>query len=150
MSVLCIISCGKQKIWDKDIKAGPIKSKDIYTGSFTKKCIEYAEKFYKDSYCILSAKYGLLFPDEIVKGPYDECFHKKDSNSITKEEIRLQIKDKNIDKYEKFVILGGKFYTSMFKDICPEKVVINPLDGCQGIGKMMKKLNMLIKQEENI
>lgn len=38
----------------------------------------------------------------------------------------------------------------MFKDICPEKVVINPLDGCQGIGKMMRKINMLIKEEENI
>jgi hypothetical protein len=33
----------------------------------------------------------------------------------------------------------------MFKDICPEKVVTNPLDGCQGIGKMMKKLNDLDK-----
>jgi len=32
----------------------------------------------------------------------------------------------------------------MFKDICPEKVIVNPLSGCHGIGIMMKKLNVLM------
>jgi hypothetical protein len=145
MKVLCIVSCGKQKIWDKVINTDSVKSKDIYTGIFTRKCIEYAEKFLKDSYYILSAKHGLLFPDETVKGPYDECFHIKKSNPITKEELLLQIRSKKLDEYDKIIILGGKFYTTIFKDICPEKVVTNPLDGCQGIGKMMKKLNDLDK-----
>ncbi len=145
MKTLCIVSCGKRKIWDKNPEIGPTKAKNVYTGSFTKKCIEYAEKFYSDSWCILSAKYGLLFPDEIIQGPYFECFHNKNSNPITLDELTLQISGKKMDKYDRIVILGGKHYTEIVKKLFEGKEVFNPLEGCKGIGHMMKKLNELIQ-----
>ena len=67
MKEICIVAPGKKKIWDKGPLKGPVKYKEIYAGSFTRKCIEFAEKFYKNSYCILSAKYGFLHGEEVLK-----------------------------------------------------------------------------------
>ena len=36
MKTLCIVACGKRKIWDKNTNAGPIKAEYVYIGSFTK------------------------------------------------------------------------------------------------------------------
>ncbi len=145
MNELCIVACGKKKIWDKDSSVGSVKSKNLYTGIFTRKCIEYAEKYHKKSYCILSAKYGFLYPEEIVEEPYTECFHLKNTNPITKEALLLQLKSKKLDECEKIIVLGGNYYTEMMEDLFPKKEVINPLEGIGGIGKMMKRLNELIK-----
>ena len=124
---LCVVVCGKKKIWDENSNIGSVKSKDIYTGPFTRKCIEYAEKFYKNSYCILSAKYGFLYPDEIIKGPYNECFHQKKSNPISKNILILQIMSKKLNEFDKIIILGGKYYTNLIKDLFPQQDIINPL-----------------------
>ena len=56
MKTLCIIPCGSKKIWDKYPDLGPQKARDVYIGPFAKKCREYAETFYGESFCILSAK----------------------------------------------------------------------------------------------
>ncbi|MGB9937851.1 MAG: DUF6884 domain-containing protein [Methanobacterium sp.] len=146
MESLCIVPCGKKKIWDKIPNAGPINAKDVYIGPFAKKCKQYAEKFYSESWIIISAKYGFLKPDDIVPDYYDVCFHDKKSNSISIEELKKQIKEKNLDKYDKIIVLGGKYYTEMIKNVFPTKIVINPLNGCKGIGYMMARLNDSINE----
>ena len=144
MKSLCIIACGKKKIWDENQEICSIKAKELYVGSFTKKCIEYAEIVYPDSWCILSAKHGFLFPDEKILSNYSECFHNKESNPITLKELKIQIKNKQLDEYDEIIILGGKFYTGMIRNLFYKKRVFNPLSDCKGIGYMMKKLNELI------
>ena len=144
MKSLCIVACGKKKIWDENPDAESVKAENLYTGSFTRKCVEYAKKSDFDSWCILSAKYGFLFPDEVVQGQYNECFHNKTSNPMTLNELSSQIPSKELDKYEKIIILGGKYYTNMMEKLFNEKEVYNPLGDCKGIGHMMKKLNNLI------
>ncbi len=144
MKTLCIVACGKRKIWDESPEKGPVKAQNLYTGSFTKKCIEYAKKSDFDLWCILSAKYGFLFPDEVVQGQYNECFHNRSSNSVTLKELSSQIRFKKLNKYEKVIILGGNYYTEMIKKLFHEKEIYNPLNGCKGIGHMMKKLNDLV------
>lgn len=147
MKSLCIIACGKKKIWDENPETGSVKAENLYTGSFTRKCLEYAKRSGSDSWCILSAKYGFLFPEDIVQGPYNECFHNKGSNPMTLDELSLQIKVKELDNYDKISILGGIYYTNMINILFPKKVIYNPLDSCKGIGYMMKKLNDLIDGE---
>lgn len=147
MGTLCIVPCGKMKIWDKTPNAGPTYARDVYIGTFAKKCREYAEKFYPKSWLIISAKYGFLWPEDVVNGPYDVCFHDKKSNSISIEELKKQIKEKNLDKYDKIIVLGGKYYTEMIKNVFSTKEIVNPLYGCKGIGYMMAKLNESIKNE---
>ncbi|WP_414468790.1 DUF6884 domain-containing protein [Methanobacterium sp. ACI-7] len=144
MRELCIVACGKKKIWDEEDSRESVKSKDMYTGTFTRKCIEYAQKFHENSYCILSAKYGFLFPEETVNGPYCECFHLKNTHPISTDELLKQISGKNLNDYERIVILGGKFYNEMIIKLFKGKEIYNPLHGCKGIGMMIKKLNELI------
>ena len=117
MKVICIIPCGNRKIWDKNPNAGPTRARDVYIGPFAKKCKEYAEKFYPSSWCILSAKYGFLFPDDIVPGPYNVTFNDKRTNPISVEELSKQVKEKGLDRYEKILVLGGKKYVSMVRKV---------------------------------
>jgi len=146
MSTICIMPCGNKKIWDKNPDAGPTKARYVYVGSFTSKCQEYAEKFYPESWCILSAKYGFLFPDDIVPGQYDKCFNNKKSHPITIEELKASEAIPEMDKYDNFVVLGGKNYTEVVKNIFTDKNVYNPLSKCKGMGFMMQELNEAIKK----
>ena len=150
MKVLCIIPCGNRKIWDKNPNAGPTKARDVYIGPFAKKCKEYAEKFYPSSWCILSAKYGFLFPDDIVPGPYNVTFNDKRTNPISVEELSKQVKEKGLDKYEKILVLGGKKYVSVVKKVFSKKKVYVPLEGYKGIGYMMNRINKAIIDQETL
>ena len=73
-----------------------------------------------------------------------ECFHKKETRPISLNSLKAQIKSKKMDSYEKIIVLGGKYYTEMINDLFPHKEVCNPLEGCGGIGKMMKKIDEMI------
>ncbi len=42
------------------------KAEYVYIGSSAKKCIKYSKMFDPFSQCILSTKYGFIFPDDIV------------------------------------------------------------------------------------
>jgi len=148
--VLCIIPCGNRKIWDKNPNAGPTRARDVYIGPFAKKCKEYAEKFYPSSWCILSAKYGFLFPDDIVPGPYNVTFNDKRTNPISVGELSKQVKEKGLDKYEKILVLGGKKYVSVVKKVFSKKKVYVPLEGYKGIGYMMNRINKAIIDQKTL
>lgn len=147
MESLCIVSCGKKKIWDKNPNAGPTEAKSVYIGPFVKKCREYAEKFYLYNWMILSAKYGFLEPTDTVPISYDVCFHDKKSNSISIEDLKKQINEKDLDKYDKVIVLCGKFYTKIIGDVLSQKEIYNPLKGCKDIGHMIVKLNSFLEDK---
>lgn len=73
----------KQKIQNKNPDASSKEQGDVYTGSFANKCRKYAEQFYPFSWVILSAKYRLLFSDDIVSNPYNVSFSKNNTNPAT-------------------------------------------------------------------
>jgi len=143
---LCIVPCGKQKIWDKDPNAGPTKARDVYIGPFAKTCIEYAEKFYPNSYVILSAKYGFLFPDEIVPENYNVTFNDPKTNPITVEELRKQAERKGLTNYDEIVVLAGSNYVEIVKKVFTGKRVITPLRGLGGMGPMMSAMKKAIRE----
>lgn len=146
MRVLCIVSCGNRKIWDRRPNAGPQIAKNVYIGPFASKCREYAERFYLSSWVILSAKYGFLFPDDVIPGQYNVSFNDKNTDPVTVEELRSQAKDKGLYNYERIVVLGGKNYAQIIKDIFQNMEIYEPLIDCKGIGYMMRKLNEAIKR----
>lgn len=141
--ILCIVGCGKGKIWDKS-PVGPVKASELYTGTFSKKCIEYARKFYPHAWRILSAKYGFMKENDIIQEPYNACFHNKNSNPISISELSYQAEVKGLNRYDTIVVLGGKYYTHLIKSVFPQKHVHNPLKNCKGIGYMIQKLNMAL------
>ena len=144
MSVLCIVPCGRSKIWDERPKAGPTEAKYVYTGSFAAKCREYAEKFYPASWCILSAKYGFLFPNDIVPEPYHVCFNDKNTNPLSAGDLAAQVVERQLDKYERIVVLGGRNYRTMATEAFPRSEILAPLEHCKGIGYMMGLLKQAI------
>ncbi|GFP24686.1 hypothetical protein HKBW3S25_00123 [Candidatus Hakubella thermalkaliphila] len=146
MKTLCIVPCGNRKIWDKTPNIGSTEAKDVYIGPFAKKCREYDEKFYPSSWCILSAKYGFLFPSDIVPGPYNVSFNDRKTNPITTKELSAQMAERKLSNYERIVILGGKNYVEMANEVFSSKEILTPLSDCKGIGYMMGKLNDSIKR----
>lgn len=148
MKTICIVPCGKAKIWDKYPDAGPTKAKDVYTGPFAKKCRSFAIRFYPESWFILSAKFGFLKPEDIVPGPYNVSFNAPRSNPIGAEELRSQAGRLNFGRYEKAVVLGGKNYVAMMEKIAFGIVIEAPLVGCDGIGHMMKRINAFLRKRD--
>lgn len=149
MKTLCIVPCGKAKIWSKHPTVGPAFARDVYVGPFAKKCRQYAEHFHPKSWCILSAKHGFLFPEDIIPEDYDVTFNKKKTNPISIPELKLQAESKGVWEHEKVVVLGGKEYEKMTREIFSIAAIETPLKGVGGIGKMMQKVDQLIRDEKN-
>lgn len=148
MRTLCVIPCGKRKIWDKNPDAGPTKAKKVYTGPFAVSCRRYAERFYSSSWCIISAKHGFLFPEDIVPGPYGVTFSKQVPKPITVEELKEQAAKKGLKKYQKIVVITGKEYAWRVKQVFSEKEISTPLSNCHNQGEMMSKLRNAIAKGE--
>jgi hypothetical protein len=142
---LCTVPCGTKKIWDENPNAGPTLAKDVYIDPFAKKCREYAQKFYPSSWCVLSAKYGFLFPDEIIEGPYNVSFNDKKTNPISIEALAEQAEEKGLNSFNAIIVLGGRNYVNTVKKAFPDKSIHTPLADCRGIGYMLQKLSNSIK-----
>lgn len=143
---MCVVPCGKRKIWDVNPNAGPTKARDVYIGPFAKACIEYAERFYPNSYVILSAKYGFLFPDNVIPGPYNVTFNDPSTNPIGVEELRKQAKEKGLIKYDKIVVIAGSNYANIVREVFRDKNIVTPLSGLGGMGPMISVLKKAINE----
>jgi len=140
MNTLCIIPCGKRKIWDKNPEAGPTEAKNVYIGPFAVSCRRYAERFYPSAWCIISAKHGFLFPDDIVPGPYEVTFSEPKTNPITVEELKVQVTNKGLGKCQNIIVITGKEYISRVQRVFPGKEISTPLVNSSSQGNMMRKL----------
>jgi len=147
---LCVISCGKKKIWDVNPQAGPAKAKEAYVGRFVKICIQYAEKFYPDNYVILSAKYGFLFPEEFVPENYNVTFKNLKTNLVNIEELIKQAQEKKLMKYDEIVVIGGSQYADIVKKVFAGKQIFTPLRGLGGIGVMMSAIKKAIREGKEL
>jgi len=141
MKILAVVPCGKRKIWNVNPCAGPTRARFVYVGPFASKCREYAERFYPNSWVILSAKYGFLFPDDIVPGPYNVTFNDPKTNPIGISELIKQVKSKGLDKYDKIIVLGGRNYVRIVREVFRDKEVYAPLERFRGLGPKMSALN---------
>jgi len=144
MKTICIIPCGRTKIWDRFPDAGPTPAKNVYIGVFARKCQEYARAFYPDSYFILSAKYGFLHPEDIVPDNYNVTFKKPSTNPITIPELIDIAKQKGLFNADRILVIAGREYTQIIRRVLTTKEVVEPLMGCKGNGYMMQKMNLAL------
>ncbi len=149
MKTLCIVPCGARKIWADKPEAGPTQAKDVFTGPFARKCRAYAKRFYPGHWVILSAKYGFIRPEEVIPGPYNVSFNDINSNPIKVDALKDQARKKGLQDYERVVILGGRNYVRIAKEVFAGMEVRTPLEGCKGIGYMMQRMNEAIKKGES-
>lgn len=145
MNSLCIASCGKKKIWDDYPNAGPTPAKDVYTGAFAGTCVSYAKKFYPESFVILSAKYGLLMPDDLVERNYSVTFKNKKTGPINNQDLINTALAKGLFDYDRIVVIAGREYLERILLVFKDKLIHAPLEGCRCMGEMISMLRNAIE-----
>lgn len=150
MKSLCIIPCGRKKIWDHDPENGPTKAKEAYIGVFHRLCKSYAKTFF-DDWAILSAKHGFLLPDDMVPENYDVSFSMNKEEIISIKSLKKQRTHKKLDVYDQLIVLGGKKYQPIIHEVFQHAALIEfPLSGSRGIGEMQQRLKRSIENEQPI
>ncbi|ENQ3076885.1 DUF6884 domain-containing protein [Bacillus sp. WLY-B-L8] len=149
MKRLCIIPCGKKKIWDKCPDMGLTEAREVYISPFGKVCQAYASQFFTH-WVILSAKHGFLLPTDIVKENYNLAFNSKSSEIISIEQLKKQMIDKDLLGFDEIVLLAGKKHKKVVTKLYPEEIISYPLEGCKGIGYMMQRLNKAVENHNEI
>jgi len=142
--ILCVISCGGKKIWDEKEGVGPTPARDVYISHYVQGNQRYAEVFYPDDWCILSAKHGFLLPGDIVKENYRQRMGK--SGSIPIPVLREQAIKKGLDHYDEIVVLAGMEYVGAVREACPNQKVRALFAGVGGIGKQMAAVRRAMEQ----
>ncbi|MBM7598789.1 hypothetical protein JOC34_001146 [Virgibacillus halotolerans] len=150
MKKLCVIPCGKKKIWDLEAHYPQAPAKEVYLSTFHKLCRQYAEQF-TDQWVVLSGKHGFLFPDDMVDGPYDVTFGQRNAKVISIERLKQQVIDKQLDHYDELVILTGKKYKPYINGAFDEMMKKTfPLADYKGIGYMQKALKQAIEAKKSL
>lgn len=103
MDVIGLVQCGAQK------KATAAPAKDLYISSLFKKSKSFVESKC-DKWFILSAKYGLLLPEQVVE-PYNETLksYSVKERAIWAESVFEDI-SKHINSGDKIIFLAGNCY----------------------------------------
>ena len=139
-----IISCAKQKIWDKTPSDGPTPAKNAYVSTYFRKCRVFAEK-YGAGWAIFSAKYGIISPDFIINENYDVSF-KTGSTQLAETKLERQLVEMEIEKYDAVISLCGQSYYKKLESVCKRLNLSlqNPLAHL-GIGKRMRLLKNVLE-----
>ncbi|MCW8137448.1 MAG: hypothetical protein KIT58_00915 [Planctomycetota bacterium] len=147
--VLCIVPCGKAKIWDRQPSLGPVEARRVYIGTFAGAARRYAEKFY-ESWVILSAKHGFLLPSDLVPGPYEVTFKRRRDPALVKiATLRDQVASKSLDSFDDVVVVAGRDYVKPVRDAFghrPPRSFITPLIGYTSMGEMISVLTQAVAE----
>jgi len=142
--VLIITECTKEKLgYDTSIKAS---AKKMYQGRLFKTVREYSEAMGFD-YVIISAKYGLIFPDDIIEG-YEKVLQTKEDvksiQSLVEEKLRPLLRN-----YDKIVVIAGERYRDVLRNLWDEQFVAVRSKGygdlCSIVEKATPKSKLLIE-----
>jgi cytoplasmic iron level regulating protein YaaA (DUF328/UPF0246 family) len=136
MKRIVLISCVSKKMPYK------AKAKGLYISTLFKLNFKYAKSLNPDKIFILSAKYGLLNPEQEIE-PYNETLNTKSTQEIKNwsQKVLIDLKKQTDFENDEFIFLAGtkyrKFLTSHIKNY---KV---PLEGLT-IGRQLSLLKGLI------
>jgi len=104
---LVIVSCGDEKVWKRHPHAGPTAARDAYASSPFKKSRQYAEHF-GQQWLVLSANYGFIEPEFIIRENYNVSFY--DANAVSATTLREQVAAKDLAQFTTVGVLGSETY----------------------------------------
>jgi uncharacterized protein DUF6884 len=138
---LYVVPCGKAKIWDKEPWRGATPARAAYTGSFACATRAYAEST-GARWIVLSAKYGFLWPDELVPGPYNVTFSRPSTEAISIQALRQQVRDRGLDRFGDIVAIVGSAYAKRLRSVFENTNVSirTPLANRGGMAKIVQFL----------
>ena len=137
MKYVFLVSCVKEK------QKCPAPARELYLSTLFKKSRKLVEAT-KCPWFILSAKHGLLHPDEVIC-PYNETLKDKSpaERGEWEEKVKAQMDD-NLPDAEAVVVLAGKNYYECLKTYLKERFgpanVKIPMKGLK-IGQMLSWLD---------
>ncbi|MEN1891036.1 DUF6884 domain-containing protein [Streptomyces mirabilis] len=129
--------CGSRKLGRR------ARAADLYVGSYHRACRRAADALRPDRLLILSARYGLLDPDDVID-PYDTPHGAADA--ITVQALLKQATVRDIVLLDPVVALGGTRHVGLVRTIWPHAQA--PLAGTRGMGEQMARLAVLRKGHE--
>lgn len=137
--VFVLLACSKTK------NDGELPAREKYDGDLFKKSKQYAETI-DAPYAILSGKYGVLEPDDVIDD-YDVSVYDRDADKWG-DEARSGLDDLRLEQYDELRIFAGKAYREpidQYLDALDADVSV-PLDGASGIGPMLADMNDLLDE----
>lgn len=145
MSRLVIVQCGNRKIWHDQPNAGATRAEDAYISAYFEGNKEYAKKF-GDKWMILSAKYGFIEPNFMIPSNYNVTFKKPSTEQISVEELRKQVKQKGLHRFDEIEVLGGCEYVEKVKKAfeSSKAIILLPLEDLP-IGQKMNRVRCALE-----
>ena len=134
MAVVGLVACGARKL------PGVTEARNLYISTLFKKSRDYVEKNCNNWY-ILSAKHGLLEPDQVI-GPYEETLNTK-SRSEREEwaaKVWRDLKQRLAPDDEIIILAGKKYREFLLPEISHRGFqFMVPMEGL-GIGRQLQWL----------
>lgn len=129
MKTLVITSCCKRKL-PHEARAG-----DLYQGNLFKAAKNFADRKGYDL-VIISARYGLISPSEVMK-PYDKVLKTKEDIESIKPQV-VSALSKILPEYKRIIVICGKNYRKTIEQLVDGRfeIVTSP-----GYGSFVKKVN---------
>lgn len=127
-----LIQCVKKK------KPRKCKAKDLYDSAWFRYAWRYAQSLNPDKVFILSAKYGLVDPEEEIE-PYNETLNTKSVPEIRAWAAKLlaSLRERTDVTKDTFIILAGEKYRTYLADHLANHDI--PMKGLR-IGQQLKWL----------
>jgi hypothetical protein len=135
LKVLVIIACSQRKA------NGPAAAKDLYLGTLFRLGREFAETCGYD-YRILSAKYGLLDPEELIE-PYDVRVAGVQDVKRLQQKV-LPAMNALLPNYNKVIIIGGAMYRRILAPLMGASDKFEVITDSRGIGGILQTLRSRI------
>jgi hypothetical protein len=142
-SSICIVPCGKAKVWQRRPDAGAVPARSVYIGSFATAARCYAEHFFPGAWWILSARHGFLRPGDLVPGPYDASFAAPTGEELSVPMLRAQAAALGLDQELRLVVVAGSAYVAVCEAVFGDRVRA-PLRGQPGLGRMLRALRQAV------
>ena len=140
-NVLVITGCTKKKLDSVGTVAAP--AKEMYQGMLFQKVRKYAEGMGFD-YAIISAKYGLLFPDDIIEG-YEQVLRARADVESLQSAVEDRLRE-IIDQYDQIVVIAGKDYRLVLENIWDNRFVFLK---ARGIGDLCSLVGRSIPPQDH-
>ena len=111
-NTLVITSCAKEKLgYDGKTKC---KAENMYQGRLFRTVREFCRVKGFD-YVIISAKYGLLFPDEQIEG-YEKVLRTKKDIEAIRSQVEERLKE-ILNRYDKVIVIVGSNYARVLRGV---------------------------------
>lgn len=117
-NVLVITGCTKKKLDSVGKVTAP--AKEMYKGLIFQRVREYAESMGFD-YVIISAKYGLLFPSDMIEG-YEQVLRSRADIKSLQPGVEDRF-SRIIDQYDQIVVIAGVTYRMVLENIWDDRFV---------------------------